>query len=140
MVRKKIDGIFVDENLILVGKQLEKLPDIGTVLYPGHPDIPELPLSAKDVEIFEVIGANRRNLLFITRDKRIRTNLKERRRFREAHVRAIIITVRSDMKQIEIYQLICDHWDAIADIDTSKSGPSIHRLRKQGLSEWALPD
>ena len=139
MVRKKIDGIFVDENLILVGKSLEKLPDIDVVLYPGHPDIPELPLSAKDVEIFEVIGANRRNLLFITRDKRIRTNLKERRRFREAHVRAIIITVRSDMKQTEIYQLICDHWDAIADMNTSKIGPSIYRLRKQGLSEWILP-
>ena len=50
MVRKKIDGIFVDENLILVGKKLEKLPDVDVVLYPGHPDIPELPLSAKDVE------------------------------------------------------------------------------------------
>ena len=39
-------------------------------LYPGHEDIPELPLGAKDTEIFEEIGAGRRNLPFITRDKR----------------------------------------------------------------------
>ena len=55
----------------------------STVLYPGHEDVPELPLGAKDTEIFEEIGAGRRNLLFITRDKKIRTRPVERAKRRE---------------------------------------------------------
>ena len=133
-----IDGIFADENILPVGKRLAKLPEVGTVLYPGHPDIPALPLGAQDIEIFDEIGERRRNLLFITRDRRIRSRHEERDRLIKARVRAIIISGRSDMAQDAIYSLIIKHWDEIAAINASQNGPWIYGLSQQGLREYRL--
>ncbi|MCY4371170.1 MAG: hypothetical protein OXF41_17510 [bacterium] len=55
----KLRGVFADENILPVGRKLAELPRVGTVLYPGHEDIPELPLGSKDTEMFEEIGADR---------------------------------------------------------------------------------
>ena len=134
-----IDGIFADENILPVGERLAELPKSGTVLYPGHPDIPELPLGAQDVEIFDEIGELRRNLLFITRDRKIRFRHEERDRLIKAKVRAIIISGKSDMTQDAIYRLIIKHWDEIATINASQSGPWIFGLSQQGLREYHLP-
>ena len=136
---REIRGLFADENILPVGRRLANLPDAGTVLYAGHVDIPELPLGAKDTEIFQEIGVDGRNLLFITRDKKIRTRPVERRKLREAGVRAVILTGRSNMTQDDIYDLIVKHWDAIADVDTSRIGPCIFSLTSKGLRELSLP-
>ena len=105
---REIRGVFADENILPVGRKLAELDEVGTVLYPGHEDIPELPLGAKDTEIFGEIGADRRNLLFITRDKKIRTRPTEREKLRDAKVRAVILTGRSNMTQDDIYHLILE--------------------------------
>lgn len=118
---------------------LRQIPEAGLVLYTGHEDIPELPLGAKDIDIFQAIGARGRNLLFITRDKKIRTRPVERRKLREAGVRAVILTGRSNMRQDDIYNLIIKYWDRIADIDTSRVGPCIFSLTSRGLRELSLP-
>ena len=89
---RKISGVFADENILPVGRKLAELPEAGTVLYPGHEDIPELRLGAKDTEIFEEIGAGRRNLLFITHDKKIRTRPIERDKLRDATIRVVFLT------------------------------------------------
>lgn len=133
-----IDGIFADENILPVGERLAKLPEAGTVLYPGHPDIPSLPLGVQDVKIFEEIGERRRNLLFITRDRKIRFRHGERDKLIKAKVRAIIISGKSDVTQDAIYNLIIKHWDEIATINASQSGPWIYGLSKQGLREYHL--
>ena len=106
---------------------------------PVTEDIPELPLGAKDTEIFQEIGADSRNLLFITRDKKIRTRPVERRKLREAGVRAVILTGRSNMTQDDIYHLIVKHWDEIADLDASRIGPCIFSLTSKGLSRVVAP-
>ena len=133
-----IDGIFADENILPVGKRLVEFPKVGTVLYPGHPDVPALPLGAQDVEIFDEIGEQRRNLLFITRDRRIRFRHEERDRLIKAKVRAVIISGKSDMTQDAIYGLIIKHWDEIAAINASQSGPWIYGLSQQGLRKYRL--
>ena len=112
-----------------MGKRLAALPEAGIVLYPGHEDIPELPLGAKDTEIFAEVGAGRRDLLFITRDKKIRTRPVERRKLRDARVRAVILTGRSNMTQDAIYRLILKYWDELAQSNYEAghvSSPSRH--------------
>ena len=113
---------------------LAQLPEAGTVLYPGHEDIPELPLGAKDTEIFDAIGADGRNLLFITRDKKIRTRPVERAKLRDAGVRAVFLTGRSNMTQEDIFRLIVKFWDELAALD-SRSGPWSFALTSRGLRE-----
>ena len=118
---------------------MARLPQAGTVLYPGHADIPELPLGATDTEIFDAIGASGRDLLFLTRDKKIRTRPVERRKLREAGVRAIVLTGRSNMTQDDSYDLIARYWGKIADVEASRSGPCIFSLTGKGLRELSLP-
>ena len=117
-----------------MGRRLAELPQLGTVLYPGHEDIPELPLGSKDTEILEEIGAGRRNLLFITRDKKIRTRPVERAKLRDAGVRAVFLTGRSNMTQDDIYRLIIKFWDELAELD-SRTGPCSFALTTRGLRE-----
>lgn len=136
---REIRGLFADENILPVGRKLAGLAEAGTVLYVGHRDIPELSPGAKDTEIFEVIGANGRDLLFITRDKKIRTRPVERRKLHEAGVRALILTGRANMAPDDIYDLIITHWDAIADMDASRAGPYTFSLTSKGLRELSIP-
>ena len=118
---------------------LRQIPEAGLVLYAGHQDIPELPLGAKDTDIFQAIGARGRNLLFITRDKKIRTRPVERRKLREAGVRAVVLTGRANMTPGDIYDLILKHWDEIADLDAGRNGPWIFSLTSRGIRELFLP-
>lgn len=134
---RRIRGIFADENILPVGRRLAKLPQAGIVLYPGHTAIPELPLGSKDIQIFEEIGASRRDLLFITRDRKIRTRPIERDKLRDAGVRAVILTGWSNMTQDDIYQIIMRFWDQLAALD-SRSGPYVFSLTTRGLREMPL--
>jgi hypothetical protein len=59
---------FVDENDLALGKALAALH--GDVVYPGHPELPEVPRQTEDDVWLEVVG--RRRLVVITRDKKIR--------------------------------------------------------------------
>ena len=92
-----------------------------------------MPQGAKDTEIFEEIGAGRRDLLFITRDK-IRTRPIERAKLRDAGVRAVFLTGSSNMTQDDIYDLIIKFWDDLAELD-SRSGPCSFALTTRGLRE-----
>jgi hypothetical protein len=61
-------GFFVDENDLALGRALAALHE--GVMYPGHPDLPEVPRQTLDDVWLPVIGTQR--LVVITRDKRIR--------------------------------------------------------------------
>ena len=54
---------FVDENDLALGRALADLH--GDVVFPGHPDLPEVPRQSLDDEWLEVIGAQ--GLVVITR-------------------------------------------------------------------------
>ena len=54
---------FVDENDLALGKALAALH--GDVVYPGHPELPEVPRQTEDDVWLEVVG--RRRLVVITR-------------------------------------------------------------------------
>lgn len=95
---REIGYIFVDENLLPVGRALD---EVGNALYPGHPDVPRLPTGASDVAIFDEVGANGRDLVLFTRDNRIRRRSSELYRFRQAGVRAVILTGKRDLKPRE---------------------------------------
>ena len=66
---------FVDENDLALGKQLAQMH--ADVVYPGHPELPEVGRGALDDEWLPLIGARR--LVVITRDQRIRYRAVERR-------------------------------------------------------------
>jgi hypothetical protein len=66
---------FVDENDLALGKALADLH--GGVVFPGHPELPEVPRRTLDDDWLAVVGAQR--LVVITRDKRIRYRPVERR-------------------------------------------------------------
>ena len=66
---------FVDENDLALGKALAAEHD--DVVFPGHPDLPEVPRQTPDDDWLPIIG-NRR-LVVITRDQRIRYRPVEKR-------------------------------------------------------------
>jgi hypothetical protein len=45
---------FVDENDLALGRALAEVH--GNVVYPGHPDLPEVPRGALDDEWLPVVG------------------------------------------------------------------------------------
>ena len=65
-----------DENTLGPGKLMQR-SGRSDVLYPGHDDIPAVPLSTQDLEWMPVVA--QRNLIVITRDRRIRTRPAELR-------------------------------------------------------------
>ena len=74
---------FVDENDLALGKLLAE--ERGDVVYPGHPDLPEIPRSTPDDAWLAVVGAKR--LVVITRDRRIRYRPAEKLAWLEHAVR-----------------------------------------------------
>jgi hypothetical protein len=76
---------FVDENDLALGKALAAAH--GGVLYPGHPELPEVPRQTPDDVWLPIIGA--RGLVVITRDKRIRYRPVEKRAWLTHGVRGL---------------------------------------------------
>ncbi len=136
---REIWGIFVDENLLPVGRALD---EVGTALYPGHPAIPELPRGTADTTIFDAIGARGRNLVLVTRDNQIRKRTDELSRFRQAQVRAVIITGKQDLSPRECLLLVLANWDKATRLSSSLGrGPwAIALSRGRGPTKIRLPD
>lgn len=125
---REIGGVFVDENLLPVGRALD---EVGDALYPGHPRIPELPRGSADTTIFDAIGAKGRDLLLVTRDNQIRRRADEISRFRQAEVRAVILTGKKDLKPRECLLLVLSNWDKLSRLSSLLgSGPWAIALTK----------
>lgn len=136
---REIGGIFVDENLLPVGRALD---EVGSALYPGHPAVPKLPTGAPDLAIFDEVGANGRDLVLVTRDNRIRRRSNELSRFRQAGVRALILTGKKDLRPRESLLLILSNWDKVSRISSSLGkGPwAIGLATGTGPTTIRLPD
>ncbi|WP_420610462.1 hypothetical protein [Candidatus Poriferisodalis sp.] len=126
-------GVFIDENILGVAHELDALRP-GLVYWVGHPAIPEIPVSAKDPDLLDALGASSRDLIFITRDKRIRRDKNERDHLVRSAVRAVFLTSTKNMDKSQMAALIERHWDDIVGEVGTQRGPSLWSLtRRDGL-------
>ena len=123
----------MDENLIGVGRSLARLPQARSVLWVGHAAVPDLPLGTRDEDVFNAVGANGMNVLFMTHDKKIRYRPVERKRLQEAGVRAVFVA-GANRSAPYAYDLVVKYWDDLAVIAETTVGPCAYSLTSTGLS------
>ena len=121
--------LFLDENIAPLGERLASHPDAGSILWVGHPDLPDLPLGTKDVDLLQAVG--RSGLLFVTHDRRMLTRPWERKQIYDAAVRLVQITATG--YHDDWYELIIKYWRRLAEIDSEASGPCAFRLNRAGV-------
>src|SRR5687768_10213905 len=97
---------FTDENALGLGKLLERA-DRTDVLYPGHPRLPEVPLGTPDLEWMPEVA--RRELVVLTRDRRIRTRPAELRVYLEHGLRSVWLGAKQDLGPHDQLALFLKH-------------------------------
>lgn len=115
---------FTDENTLGLGKLLRR-SGREDVLYPGHEDLPELPLGTADLDWMPVVAA--RDLIVVTRDKHIRTRPAELRVYLEHGIRSVWIGAKQDMGPRAQVELFVKH-----------EGRLQREITKRGSGPWAL--
>ncbi|MCA1697132.1 MAG: hypothetical protein LC749_21800 [Actinobacteria bacterium] len=126
---------FVDENDLALGKALSER--YGNVLFPGHPDLPEVPRQSADDVWLEVVGAQ--GLVVVTRDKRIRYRPIERRRWVEHAVRGFVLTGKTSQSTIDSLSLLGQRWEEVtAVLDAHPEGPWMYSVTRVGVRQIAL--
>lgn len=128
-------GFFVDENDLALGKRLsQKHPG---VVYPGHPNLPEVPRGSLDDEWLPAVGV--RDLIVITRDQRIRYRPVEKRMWVEHRVRGFVLTGRKSQSTADSLGILMRHWrrmEAIAQADPE--GPWMYALTRDRIRAIGL--
>jgi hypothetical protein len=123
-------SFFVDENDLALGKRLAELHD--GVVYPGHPDFPEVPRGALDDDWLPVVGLNR--LVVITRDRRIRYRPAERLAWVRHGVRGFVLTGRRSQSTSDSLALLETHWGRIESlVATEPEGPWMRSITSSGV-------
>lgn len=121
---------FADENDLALGRALDAVH--GDVVYPGHPDLPEVPRGALDDVWLPVIGAKR--LVVITRDKKIRYRPAEKLAWVEHGVRGFVLTGKKSQTTADSQAILDRHWSAInAIIDDEPSGPWMRSVTERDV-------
>jgi hypothetical protein len=115
---------FTDENVLGLGKLLRRRGR-EDVLYPGHEDLPEILLGTPDVDWMPVIAE--RNLVVLTRDKRIRTRPAELRAYWELGIRSVWIGAKQDLGPRDQLELFLKHETRLQ-----------REIIKRGPGPWAL--
>src|SRR5690606_33553333 len=115
---------FADENALGFAKVLRRSGRTD-VLHPGHPDLPDVPLGALDLEWMPVIGT--RGFIVVTRDRRIRTRPADPAAYREHGIRSIWVGAKRDLRPDEQAELFLRHEARIQ-----------REVIKQGPGPWAL--
>ncbi|WP_322779039.1 hypothetical protein [Frankia sp. Cas4] len=124
----------MDENTLPLGKNLAAVR--GDVVFPGHCDTCIQRGDLDDVWL-PIIGAA--GLLLITRDRRIRYRLMEKRLLRLHSVKGLFLTQAGNMNMREILTMVMRHWDQI-DALAAVPGPWAKSLTRVGISDLTLPD
>jgi hypothetical protein len=115
---------FADENTLGLAKVLRR-SGREDFLSPGHPDLPEVPLGALDLEWMPIVGE--RGFVVVTRDRRIRTRPAELAAYREHGIRSVWIGAKKDMRPDEQAALFLRHEERI-----------VREIIKRGAGPWAL--
>ena len=126
---------FVDENDLALGKALAQTHD--DVVYPGHPDLSEVPRGSLDDDWLPVMHS--RGLVVITRDQRIRYRPVEKQLWISHKVRGFILTGRKSQSTLDSLLVVERHWSQIeAVVDTRPDGPWMYAVTEERLREIAL--
>ncbi len=128
---RELRGLFVDENMLPVGRALDEVSRPSRVLYAEHPDCPEVPLGTKDVDLLAFIGE--RQLLLVTRDKKIRTRPAELAAVREHRAKLVVFTGKTDLSPAEGLRIFLSRWDKISKAASDAgAGPWALSVTKHG--------
>ena len=115
---------FTDENTLGLGKLLHR-SGRNDVLYPGHEDLPEVPLGTLDLEWMPVVCS--RGLIVITRDKRIRSRPAELSVYLEHGICSVWIGAKRDLGPHDQLKLFLAHEERLK-----------REVIKRGPGHWAL--
>jgi hypothetical protein len=115
---------FTDENALGLGKLLERTGR-ADVLYPGRPGLPEVPLGTPDQEWMPEIA--RRELVVLTRDRRIRTRPAELRVYLDHGIRSVWLGAKQDLSPHDQVALFLKHEARLR-----------REIIKRGAGPWAL--
>lgn len=85
---------FTDENTLAIGKLLRR-SGRADALYPGREDLPDVPVGTPDLEWTPILA--RRDLVLVTRDRRIRTRPAELRAHGEFGIRSVWTGAKQDL-------------------------------------------
>ncbi len=128
---------FADENLLGLGKLLR---DQGRddVFFPGHPALAEVPLGTTDIAWMRVV--TRRNLVVLTRDRRIRSRPADLRAYVELGIRSVWIGGKQGLgprDQCELFH----RFEARLEREIIKhgSGPWVLSLTPSGVRPLRMP-
>jgi hypothetical protein len=126
---------FVDENDLALGRVLDA--QHGNVVYPGHPDLPEVPRGALDDEWLPVVAA--KGLVVITRDKKIRYRPAEKRAWIEHGVRGFVLTGKKSQTTADSQAILDRHWATIeAAVDGEPEGPWMRSVTEREVRTITL--
>lgn len=115
---------FTDENTLGLGKLLRR-SGRDDVLYPGHEHLPEVPLGTLDLDWMPIVAE--RDLIVVTRDRRIRTRPAELRAYREHGIRSVWIGAKQDLGPPAQVELFLKHEFRLQ-----------REITKRGQGPWAL--
>jgi hypothetical protein len=115
---------FTDENTLGLGKLLRRAGR-DDVVYPGHEELPEVPLGTLDLEWMPVVA--RRQLVVLTRDRRIRSRPAELRAYWEHGIRSVWIGAKQDLGPRQQLELFVQHEERLQ-----------REITKRGRGPWAL--
>lgn len=129
---------FTDENTLGLGKLLGR-SGRDDVLYPGHEWLPDVPLGTLDLDWMPVVAD--RNLIVVTRDRRIRTRPAERRAYWEHGIRSVWIGAKQDLGPRAQLELFLKHEDRLRlEIIKRGAGPWALAMNPSGLRPLALAE
>jgi PIN like domain len=115
---------FTDENTLGLGKLLRRAGR-EDVLFPGHEDLPQVPLGTQDLEWMPVVAS--KAMIVLTRDRRIRTRPAELRTYLEHGIRSVWLGAKQDLGPHEQFALFLKHEARLQ-----------REITKRGAGPWAL--
>jgi len=125
---------FADESVLGLGKLLARQRE--DVLYPGHPDLPEVPLGAKDTKWMAVVAEM--GLVAFHRDKHIRSRPLELEQYRLHGLRSVLFAGKKDLSAHGQLELLERHWDSLEfKVVELGPGPWSLTLTANGFKELA---
>lgn len=126
---------FVDENDLALGRLLAE--ERSGIVYPGHPDLPEIPRGALDDQWLPMVASRR--LVVITRDQRIRYRPVEKRAWVDHEVRGFVLTGKKSQKTADSKAILAKHWSAIeALIEAEPHGPWMRAVTEKAIRDLPL--
>lgn len=136
MVAGNEPAYFTDENLLGLGKLLTRSGRTD-VVYPGHPDLPEVPLGAPDLDWMPRVA--KRGLIVLTRERRIRTRPVELTAYREHGIRSVRVGGKRDLAPADAVEIFVRHEERILRHATRLgAGPWVLLLTREGVREIRL--